>query len=268
MKNALTIDLEDWYQGNDFSIPVENWGDYEDRIVESTERLLTILTQHGVKATFFVLGYLAQSHPSLIKTIDREGHEIASHGWAHRLLYHQRPKKFREELKKSLGIIEGIIGKKVKGFRAPSWSITKKSLWALDILQQSGMRYDSSIYPTRTHLYGLPFSPRYPYNIREGLVEFPPSTIRILGVNLPFGGGFFNRLLPYKIIKWGIERINREGEPALIYLHPWELDTSQPRIKLPLFHKKHYFHLQSTEEKLEKLLTDFSFSPISRLLSL
>lgn len=270
MLNLLTIDVEDYYQVSAFesSVPFDRWPDYETRVVGNTCRLLEILSFHRVRATFFVLGWIAERHPNLVETIAREGHEIASHGYRHRRIYHMTPDAFREDVRKSKIILEGITGIPVTGFRAPSYSIVEKTIWALDVLQEEGFTYDSSIFPIRHDLYGMPGAARFPYQhaLSEGrsILEIPLSTVRIAGRNLPVAGGGYFRIFPYAYIRWGLERINKqEAQPAIFYLHPWEIDPSQPRLSGSLLSRfRHYTNLGKTEERFKRLLTDFQFCPV------
>ncbi|MBN2010073.1 DUF3473 domain-containing protein [candidate division KSB1 bacterium] len=259
--NIFSIDLEDWYMGNE-CIKVHQAQQFEQRIDYSTSKLLDMLAEFSVQATFFVLGFLAEKNKRLIRKIHAAGHEIATHGYSHELVYNQSHDIFREELKRSILGCEDIIGEAILGHRASNWTITDKSLWALDILKESGIEYDSSIFPTKNYLYGIPGAPRYKFVFDNGLIEYPPSVAEVVGQRIPFSGGFYLRLFPYRFIKWAIEQINSEGQPAVIYLHPWELDTEQPRrLPVPLKNRIiHYTNLNSTERKIRQLLKDFSFS--------
>jgi polysaccharide deacetylase family protein (PEP-CTERM system associated) len=270
MLNALTIDLEDWYQGlTSTSQQVDRWPGFEDRVVPSTDRILEVLDRVGVQATFFVLGYVADRFPDLVRRVAEAGHEIGLHGYHHRQVFLLTPEQFRAEILQGRKAVERAGGQKVDGYRAPMFSINRSALWALEILRDLGFRYDSSVFPTRNMLYGFPEAPRFPYHpFRNGVfVEFPLSTVRLLGLNWPVAGGFYLRLLPYPIFKWALKRINREGKPAIIYLHPWELDPDHPRPN-PSFRERftHYTNLHRTESKLSALLRDFSFGPLAALL--
>jgi len=273
MINCLSIDLEDWYQGIE-TIRFSDWGNYESRVIDETHKILSILKRFNVKATFFVLGYIAQEFPELIKEIVRDSHEIAIHGYSHRLVYKQSQKEFEEDIKKAIKAIRDSIDVEISGYRAPLFSITKDSLWALDILVKNGIKYDSSIYPIKTYLFGIPESPCYPHeiNLRDSrkIMEFPPATIRICGKNIPFGGGFFFRFWPYQFIRKALENINKNGNPAIIYLHPFEFDPDIPRIKGIPYKRRftHYHNIKSTEKKFERLLGEFRFSTMSNVLKL
>ena len=271
MLNALTIDLEDWYQGLTSTCQrVDRWPSYEDRVVESTHRLLDILAQAGVKATFFVLGYVADQFPELIRQVADAGHEIGLHSYHHQQVYRITPDEFRADVAQGREAVEKASRRQVVGYRAPMFSINCSALWALEVLREMGFRYDSSVFPTRNMLYGFPHAPRFPYRPFENgtFVEFPLSTVRILGINWPVAGGFYLRLLPYPILRYGLQRINRGGNPAIIYLHPWDLDTDQPRPNPTLRERfTHYYNLRRTEAKLKALLRDFHFGPLLNLLN-
>lgn len=273
--NALTIDVEDYFQVSNFAslIPFKEWKNYKLRVVENTKRILGILDEYNTKATFFVLGWLAECVPELVREIFEKGHEIASHGYAHKLLYEQDPDGFRSDVARSKHILEGITGSQLNGYRAPSFSITNKTLWALKILSEEGYKYDSSIFPIQDHdRYGIPNASPFLHTIRLGendkLVEFPLSTTKVLGRRFPIAGGGYLRLLPYAFMKWGIRSINRQGFPAIVYLHPWELDTRQPRVNVDWFTRfRHYGNISKTEGKLRQLLHDFEFSTAQSVLS-
>ncbi len=272
MINALTIHIEDYFQVENFTrvISFSDWDKYESRVVQNTEKVLKILDDSGTKATFFVLGWVAERYPELVRSIGRAGHEIASHGYAHQLIYSQTQREFREDLKKTKKILEDIIQETVLGYRAPSYSITKKSTWALDILMEEGFKYDSSLFPIRHDKGGFIKAKRYPhkiYNHNNYIWEFPLSTVRILGQNIPFSGGGYFRLLPYRFVKWAINKINLEGHPVNIYVHPWEFDPEQPKIKADFLDAfRHYVNISQNESKLKQLLRDFEFRPIRNLL--
>lgn len=272
MINAMTVDLEDWHHSID-SIPFEDWDKYESRIEKNTYKILEVFNHSDIKATFFILGYIAQKYPSLVKEISSLGHEIATHGHSHRLIYRQTPQEFREDLKRSINVIEDVSQQKVLGFRAPYWTITKESYWALDILLDEGIKYDSSIYPIKTYLYGIPDSPVYPYVIKENngekLIEFPPSTVAVFGKRVPVAGGFYMRLLPYWFIQSGIRKINNEGQSAIIYIHPPEFDPQKPVLKLPFKEKiLHYYNLDVMEGKIRHLVSEFKFGTIKEIFKL
>lgn len=270
--NAMTIDVEDYFHVSVFDgiLPRSAWDTMESRVCRNTERLLDIFSEFEVRATFFVLGWVAERFPDLVRTIAGRGHEIASHGYAHRLIYDQTPSAFRDDVRRAKALLEETGGRRVLGYRAPSYSITPRSLWALDILLEEGYRYDSSIFPIRHDRYGIPVSQREPYVVERKagtLFEVPGSTTTIGPLNLPIAGGGYFRILPYWWTRWGIARVNRlERRPAVFYLHPWEIDPEQPHLpagKLSSF--RHYRNLDSTETRLRRLLGDFKFGTVESL---
>jgi len=268
--NALTIDVEDYYHVSAFESVVshDSWNRYESRVESNTRRILNLLDEYGTRATFFILGCVAECHPSLVRAIAQRGHEIASHGYSHRRIYTQTPQQFREETRKAKKIVEDIAGQTVLGYRAASYSITDKSLWALDILVEEGFRYDSSIFPVRHDLYGIPGHQRFAGAIeRNGggvMLEIPLSTIRIAGANIPVAGGGYLRLFPYAVTRRALLQLNLfELQPGVVYFHPWEIDPDQPRINAGWLSRfRHYTNLRGMESKLRKLFSDFAFAPI------
>jgi polysaccharide deacetylase family protein (PEP-CTERM system associated) len=263
----MTIDVEDYFHVSVFDgvVPRERWATFESRVCANTDRLIEIFAEQGVRATFFVLGWVGERFPELVQRLAAAGHEIASHGYAHRLIYDQTRPAFREDVRRSKAALEAAAGCRVDGYRAPSYSITPRSLWALDVLIEEGYRYDSSIFPVHHDRYGIPLSPRHPYVIsREpgSIVELPGSTVRVGPLNLPVGGGGYFRILPYAWTRWGIGRLNAvEQRPAVFYLHPWEIDPDQPRLPASRLGRfRHYRNLADTEGRLRQLLTDFRFS--------
>jgi len=274
MKNAFTIDVEDYYQVQAFAGVVDKtaWDSYESRVENNTRRLLDLLDARSVKATFFVLGWVAQRHPGLIREIAKRGHEIASHGMSHTLVYTQTSQVFRDETRRSKALIEDICQQPVIGYRAATYSITRRSLWALDILHEEGFQYDSSIFPMRHDRYGIPDAHPYPHVLRTpagySLVEFPISVSRFGRFKLPVAGGGYFRLFPYALTKWGLGQINHAGHEFVFYLHPWEVDPEQPRmrdVKL-LSRLRHYLNLARTQPRLDRLLQDFSFTTMQDVL--
>lgn len=267
MLNALTIDVEDYFHVSGFESVIrgEDWHQYESRVGRNTERLVDLLDEHQTKATFFVLGWVAERFPHLVRMIQTRGHEVSSHGYAHRRIYTQTPEEFREETRRSKRILEDVTGQPVLGYRAASYSVTKESLWALEILQEEGFAYDSSIFPIHHDRYGIPDYPRFSHRLHgysgRGLVEFPISTLRLAGANIPIAGGGYLRFFPYTFIRWAFQRINsHECQPVLVYLHPWEIDPGQPRIGAnPVARFRHYVNLDKTEGRLIRLLRDFTF---------
>lgn len=268
IKNYLTIDVEDYFQVSAFenAISPEQWNTMEHRVVRNTRRVLDLLETHNVKATFFVVGWIAERYPQLVKEISDKGHTVACHSYWHRKVYDLTPEEFRQDTFKAKTLLEDIIGEPVLGYRAPSYSITRKSLWALDILKDMGFTYDSSIFPIYHDLYGIPDAPRFAYEHDNGLKEYPISTTRILGRKIPVSGGGYFRLFPYGFTRFSLYRINfRDREPFIFYLHPWELDPGQPRINNArlLSRFRHYNNLNKTERRFRKLLSDFDFGPIT-----
>jgi polysaccharide deacetylase family protein (PEP-CTERM system associated) len=271
--NALTIDVEDYYQVSAFASVVrfENWPSYESRVVRNTRRLLDILDEYGVKATFFVLGWEAEQRPGMVEEILKRGHEIGSHGYCHRLIYAMSPAECREDIGRSKACLERITGTAINGFRAASYSIVTRSLWCLDILIDLGFEYDSSIFPIRHDRYGIPGAERFLHVIqrpRGSIVEFPLSTARMFGLRIPVAGGGYLRFLPSRLIQRGIRRINDlERQAAIVYLHPWEIDPDQPRLPGPLPSRlRHYTNLGGTEQKFRRLLEQFAFGPVREVL--
>jgi polysaccharide deacetylase family protein (PEP-CTERM system associated) len=271
--NAMTVDVEDYFHVSVFDgvVPRHRWESLESRVSANTERLLAMFDEAAISGTFFILGWVAERFPSLVQRIADAGHEIASHGYGHRLVYDQTPKTFREDLRRGKGTLEEVTGSRVLGFRAPSYSITPRSLWAIDALIEEGFAYDASIFPIRHDRYGIPDSPRHTYVLtrRAGsIVECPASTVRLGPVNLPVAGGGYFRILPYAWTRWGIRRLNRQdGRPAVFYLHPWEIDPHQPRLPAPpLGRFRHYRNLHKTESRLRALLHDFRFGPLKAVL--
>lgn len=271
--NALSFDLEDWYQVLYFEdrISRAEWPAQESRLAASTARLLDLLEAHGARATFFVLGWNAERMPHLVEAIQRRGHEIASHGFAHHLIHRQTHEEFTADLARSLDVLRAITGAPIRGYRAPSFSITRESTWAVRILMDHGLEYDSSILPARRPYCGVPGAPRGPWVMQDAdgrkLWELPPSTLRVLGRNVPFSGGGYFRLLPYQLVRWALRRANRAGMPGIVYLHPWELDPDHPVLPIRRSHRfQHYVNLRRTEGKLARLLTDFRFVPFAELL--
>jgi polysaccharide deacetylase family protein (PEP-CTERM system associated) len=228
--------------------------------------ILDILARHGVQATFFVVGWIAEKYPALVQTINRHGHEIGCHSYLHRKIYDLTPEEFREDTRRAKNILEDITGKSVSGYRAPSYSITKKSLWALDILEELGFEYDSSIFPIYHDNYGIPDAPRFEYKLpNNNMTEYPISTSLFMGRKIPVAGGGYFRLFPYWFTKMCLKTINiRENRPFIFYLHPWEIDSNQPRMKRAKLLSKfrHYNNLNKTAERFTRLLEDFSFGPI------
>ena len=276
MINALTVDVEDYYQVQAFADVIRplEWHRYPSRVEKNTYRLLDIFQRRGVRATFFILGWVAERCPDLVRDIFKAGHEIGSHGYSHQRIDRGNEKIFREDIQRAKSILEEQLSIGIRCYRAPSYSITAKTLWALDVLADLGFDRDSSIFPVHHDTYGIPDAPRFPHFrvVRDGsrILEFPPSTLASFGVNLPVAGGGYFRLFPYGLTAWAIHRINEnEAQPAMVYLHPWEIDPEQPRIAASWRSRfRHYQNLESTEKKLLRLLEDFSWAPMSEVLAL
>jgi polysaccharide deacetylase family protein (PEP-CTERM system associated) len=273
----LTVDVEDYFHVNAFREQVsrEEWEGYPSRVVANTETVLELLEEHEARATFFVLGWVAEKYPGLVRAIHSRGHEVACHGYGHELVFEIGPARFREDLRRSRDLIEDICGERVKGYRAPSFSITGDSLWALDIIIEEGFLYDSSIFPIIHDTYGLRDAPPFLHRVDRPagtIAEFPPSTIEIgfLGKThrMPFSGGGYLRLLPTWFVERAINHTNgARGEPSAVYFHPWEIDPGQPRIRSGLRSRfRHYHNLQKTKGKIGRLLSAFSFAPMSEVI--
>lgn len=275
VKNAFTVDVEDYYHVSAFAgqISRRQWNDYPSRVVHNTRRMLALLEGHDVQATFYILGWVAERFPQLVKEIDRAGHEIGCHSHLHRLIYNLTEKSFREDLKRSMGVLEDITARSVTLHRAPSFSITRKSLWALNVLAEEGIAVDSSIVPVHHDRYGIPQSKVGPYSIRttSGLLhEYPPAVYSLPRLNLPVGGGGYFRLFPTRCTIYAFQMLNhRRDVPGMFYIHPWELDPDQPRIpRIGLGTRlRHYLNLQSTESKLHRLLGSLPFTTTSESLA-
>jgi len=278
MINALTIDVEDYFQVNAFAgqIRQNQWDSYPFRVDGNTRRILDMLDNFSIKATFFILGWVAERLPSLTREIHRRGHEIACHGYGHELVYSIGPERFRADIYRSKALLEDQCGVQVNGYRAPSYSITKQSLWALDILIEQGFSYDSSIFPVYHDTYGVPDAPRFPHLItrQSGTIcEFPLTTLPLRWgskeYRLPIAGGGYLRLLPAELIRWGIAKINQaEQQPSVLYFHPWEIDPEQPKIKAGIKSCfRHYLNLHRTEVKLDYLFEKVRFAPMLTVLN-
>ena len=272
MINVLTIDVEEYFHPNSMDGVVEpdQWDKVPHRVEANTHRVLDILSEHGVHATFFVLGWVAERWPGLVREIAGRGHEVASHGYAHRLVYKLGPEKFRADVRRGKHLLEDCVGAPVVGFRAASWSIVSSTMWALDILIEEGFAYDSSIFPIRHDIYGIPGFSRFPVTIQRAageILEIPPSTVQLLGRNFPFGGGGYLRLFPYEFTRRAIRRLNgHEARPAMVYIHPWEMDVDQPRLVASARSRfRQYVNLRKTEPRLRRLLREFAFAPIAEI---
>jgi len=266
--NYLTIDVEEHFQVAAFDdiISSVDWEQHESKVVKNTKVILDLLEQYKTKATFFIVGWTAERNPGLVREIVRQGHGVGCHSYMHQKIYDLVPNEFRRDTVKAKDILENIVGRKINCYRAPSYSITKNSLWALDILEELGFKYDSSIFPILHDNYGIPDAPRFKYKQPDhDLIEYPISTAKVLGLNIPVAGGGYFRFFPYWLTKMLLSKINnQENEPFIFYLHPWEFDPDQPRMQnAKLLSKfRHYYNLDKTETRLEHLLNDFNFGPI------
>mgnify|MGYP006293476681 CR=1 FL=1 len=273
--NALTIDVEDWFQVANLQdiVNFNDWDKFESRISLTLTQILNLLQDKKAQATFFVLGWIAERFPDLIKQIGNNGHEIATHGYSHKCIYDMTEKDFKEDLKKSIEVLGSITGKDILGYRAPNYSIIPNTTWAFKILAECGIQYDSSIFPIKHNRGGFMTAPRFPFIIdlehNGKLIEFPLSTLRLFGNNFPVAGGAYLRLYPYWFIRSALKRLNSSGKPIIIYFHPWEIDFLQPRLKTNFSSKlKHYGNLALTEQKLTRLLSDFKFASVSDVIGL
>ena len=271
--NALSVDVEDYFHASAFDrvVPRASWDEYESRVVPNTHRLLDLFDEQRVKGTFFVLGWVAAKFPELVKEIASRGHELASHGFHHQLVYMLTPAQFRDDIRRAKGTIEQAGGVRVRGYRAPSFSIVRSSLWALEVLIEEGHTYDASIFPIRHDRYGIADAPRIAHTIQRpagSIVELPASTVRIGNSNYPIAGGGYFRLFPYAATKWGISRVNlRDGEPVSLYIHPWEVDPEQPKLEASRTTQlRHHVGMNTTLDKLRQVTTDFAFGPITDVL--
>jgi polysaccharide deacetylase family protein (PEP-CTERM system associated) len=266
--NALTFDIEDYYHVSAFqsSVPMADWERYESRVERNTYKLLDILSASGVRATFFVLGWVADHYPEIVKAIHEGGHEVASHGYAHEMVTQLTPFRFRNDIRRGKDLLESLIGCRVLGYRAPSFSIMQKTMWALPILVEEGFAYDASIFPVRHDRYGVPNANRFCHRLvteAGPLWEIPPSTFELGRMRLPIAGGGYFRICPYPILRQLLKQVERQGVPLVMYLHPWELDPEQPRIQASrLARFRHYINLDKTEKRFRQLVQDFHFGPI------
>ena len=273
MLNAFTIDVEDYFQVAAFAktIPVGDWDKWEFRVEGSTEKILAILDEAGVKGTFFVLGWIAERAPQLVKRIAACGHTVASHGTSHQFVHLQTEAEFREDVKTARKMLQDLSGQAVVSYRAPMFSITKKTPWAHRVLVEEGYLYDSSVFPIHHDLYGNPDAPTRIHRIETesgSLLEFPPAIVKLLGQNIPVGGGGYFRLFPFAITRRMLQSINAAGNPFMFYLHPWEVDPDQPKVPgAPLKSRfRHYLNLKRTASRLRRLLLAFPFAPMEEIL--
>ncbi len=270
VRNGLTVDLEDWFHGLTSTNRQPNlWPKLESRVVANTERLLDLLGAANVRATFFVLGKVAEQYPDLVRRVAAAGHEIGVHGHWHYMVDRLMPDAFAKEIDRALACLTPLVRGPLIGHRAPYFSINHRSLWALDLLAEQGFHYDSSFFPAHNTLYGYPKAPRFPHRLGgdKGMVEFPVSTVRLFGMNLPIAGGIYLRALPYWFIKWSINRLHREGQPAIMYLHPYDLDTEQlVPVATPREWFVRYCNRGGLSGKLRRLLRDFRFAPLREMI--
>ena len=270
--HCLTFDVEEHFQVSAFDSPMRrrHWDQFESRVERNTEKLLDLLAASNVRATFFVLGWVAERHPGLVRAISRQGHEVASHGYAHELVTVQTPATFRRDVRKAKVFLEDLLGLPVLGYRAPSFTITQDTIWALRILVEEGYLYDSSIFPILHDRYGMPGANPLCHRLSTEvgpLWEIPPSTVKFVGLQVPIAGGGYFRLFPYPMLRQLLKRVEAKGHPLVIYLHPWELDPDQPRMQGPLLSRfRHYINLHKTEDRLIHLLRDFRFAPVSEVI--
>jgi len=268
--NALTIDVEDYFQVSAFApyIQRSEWEQRECRVERNVHRILDMLADHDTRATFFTLGWVAERYPQLVRRIVADGHELASHGYGHERASDLSEAAFYQDVYAAKTLLEDLGGVAVKGYRAPSFSIGEGNLWALDTLQRAGYTYSSSIYPVNHDHYGMPNAPRFAHKVRDGLLEVPPTTLRLFDRNLPSSGGGYFRLLPYPVSRWMLRRVNQQDQQAAIfYFHPWEIDAGQPRVAgIDLKSRfRHYVNIGRMEQRLERLLEDFRWGRMDQI---
>jgi polysaccharide deacetylase family protein (PEP-CTERM system associated) len=272
-KHIMSVDVEDYFMVEAFadSVPRSSWNTWPSRVVANTQRILGLFDKHDIKCTFFFVGWVAHKYPHLVREVSERGHELGCHSFWHRAVYSLTPEQFREDTHAAASAIEDATGAKVYGYRAPSWSITKECLWALDILAEQGFTYDSSIFPIHHDLYGVAGAKRFPHTVhcKNGLTlrEYPPATVRLWGQNFPGAGGGYLRILPMAYTRWVFRKFEREyGERVVAYVHPWEIDSAQPRIKDKLRSTiRHYTNLEVMEARLERLLGEFRFQSFENI---
>lgn len=268
--NAMSIDVEDYFQVAAFAPYIERgrWDSMPCRVERNVTLVLDLLDRHGTRATFFTLGWIAERYPSLVKRIVQSGHELASHGYGHLRATEQTPEAFRADLARAKALLEDIGGVAVSGYRAPSFSIGAGNLWAHEVIAETGHRYSSSVYPIAHDHYGMPQAPRFAWRTPSGVVEIPPSSLRLFGRNLPASGGGYFRLLPYPVSRWSVRRINgHDREPCIFYFHPWEVDPQQPRVTQAGMKSKfrHYLNLDRMAGRLDRLLSDFRWGRVDQV---
>ncbi|MCA9751459.1 MAG: DUF3473 domain-containing protein [Gemmatimonadetes bacterium] len=272
MRNALTVDVEDWFQVSNFDSIVDraDWDRLESRVEANTTRLLELFARHDARGTFFVLGWVAERFPHLVREIRDAGHEIASHGYGHELVYRLGRERFAEDLERSVQVLESACGVRPRGYRAPSFSVDQRTPWAFEVLRERGFTFDSSLFPVRHPRYGVPDFSRVPRRVdtRHGTIdEFPLTTLRVFGRNVGAAGGGYLRLLPLGVLETAFRRMNAAGQPAVLYLHPWEIDPGQPRLRVRgLGRITHYTNLAGTAGRLERVLSEFPFDTMTAAL--
>lgn len=271
-RNAMTVDVEDYFQVSAFEryIPRSTWDAQECRVEHNVDRILQLFDRHGVKATFFTLGWIAERYPQMVRRMVEEGHELASHGWSHVRVTQQDSAAFKQDVMRTKSLLEDLSGQQVIGYRAASYSIGASNLWALDVLNDTGHKYSSSIYPIKHDLYGMPDAPRFAFRPRnDSFLEFPVTTLKVGNKNLPCGGGGWFRLVPYPGMRWAMRRVNEiDRESAIFYFHPWEIDPEQPRqsgidTKTRF---RHYLNLRHMEARLDRLLNDFAWGRMDEVM--
>ena len=271
MKHAFTIDLEDWFCSHNLQqvTPYKDWNKLESRVVKNTEQLMEILQRSKISATFFVLGWIADHFPCLVKSIKNEGHEIGSHGYSHQRLVELTPELFKLDIKESVRSITSAIGNPPTGYRAPAFSVVQKTLWALPILKNFGFEYDSSIYPTSFHPdYGMNDINLNIHNTQYNIMEIPMSCAEIGSIRIPCSGGAYFRFMPYFAFRFFAKLVEKKGRPLIFYIHPWELDSNPPKVHLPTFKKiRHYTNVKTTQEKLNRLLNEFEFTSLHEIIN-
>lgn len=268
--NALTIDVEDYFQVSAFApyIAREEWPSRECRVERNVDRILAMLASHKIHATFFTLGWIAERYPHLVRAIVAQGHELASHGYGHERASDLTPAAFTADIQRAKSLLEDLGGVPVQGYRAPSFSIGAGNLWAFDCLQEAGYRYSSSVYPIRHDHYGMPDAPRFAFQVREGLLEVPVTTARVMQRNLPASGGGYFRLLPYGLSHWLLSKVNgQDQQSAVFYFHPWEIDPGQPRVRNSNWKSRfrHYLNLDRMEGRLDRLFADFRWGRMDQV---
>lgn len=270
IRNALTIDVEDYFQVSAFApfIRRDEWDSRECRVERNVERILALLDKGGAKATFFTLGWIAERYPQIVRDIVAQGHELASHGYGHQRASDQTEAEFAQDVQRAKGLLEDLGGVEIKGYRAPSFSIGTRNLWAFDVLARAGYRYSSSIYPIKHDHYGMPDAPRFAHRLSSGLIEVPVTTLRLGQRNLPASGGGYFRLLPYALSRWMIAKVNAvDRESAVFYFHPWEIDAGQPRVAGvdAKSRFRHYVNIGRMERRIERLVADFAWGRMDEI---